>query len=36
MKDAFDLWREWAEKPLVSMLSIQAEPHDAVMALSPP
>ena len=33
--DAFDLWWEWAEKPLDSMLTIPAELHDAVMALSP-
>jgi hypothetical protein len=32
MKDAFDLWWEWAEKPPDSMLMIDAE---AVMALSP-
>jgi hypothetical protein len=31
-KDAFDLWWEWAEKPLDSMLTIDAEIHDAVMA----
>jgi hypothetical protein len=35
MKDAFDLWWEWAEKPPESMLMIAAELHDAVMALSP-
>ena len=35
MKDAFDQWWEWAEKPLDSMLAIPAELHDAVMALSP-
>jgi hypothetical protein len=29
------LRREWAEKPLDSMLTIPAELHDAVMALSP-
>jgi hypothetical protein len=34
-KDAFDLWWEWAEKPLNSMLTIPAGLHDAVMALSP-
>ena len=34
-KDAFDLWWEWAEKPLDSMLTIDAEIHDAVMALPP-
>jgi alkanesulfonate monooxygenase SsuD/methylene tetrahydromethanopterin reductase-like flavin-dependent oxidoreductase (luciferase family) len=35
MKDAFDPWWEWAEKPVDSMLTIPAELHDAVMALSP-
>jgi hypothetical protein len=34
-KDAFDLWREWAEKPLNSMLMIDSAIHDAVMALPP-
>ena len=34
-KDAFDLWWEWAEKPVDSMLTIDAAIHDAVMALSP-
>src|SRR5258706_9687219 len=34
-KDAFDLWWEWAEKPLDSPLTIDAEIHDAVMALPP-
>ena len=34
-KDAFDLWWEWAEKPLDSMLVIDAAIHDAVMALPP-
>jgi len=33
-KDAFDLWWEWAEKPVDSMSTIPAEIHDAVMALS--
>jgi len=32
-KDAFDLWWEWAEKPLDSPLAISAEIHEAVMAL---
>jgi hypothetical protein len=32
-KDAFDLWWEWAEKPLDSPLTIDAEIHEAVMAL---
>ena len=34
-KDAFDLWCEWAEKPLDSMLTIDVAIHDAVMALPP-
>jgi hypothetical protein len=34
-KDAFDLWWEWAEKPLDSMLTIDAAIHEAVMALPP-
>jgi hypothetical protein len=34
-KDAFDLWWEWAERPLDSPLTIPAEFHDAVMALPP-
>ena len=34
-KDAFDLWWEWAEKPLDSPLTIDATIHDAVMALPP-
>jgi hypothetical protein len=34
-KDAFDLWSEWAEKPLDSPLTIDAVIHDAVMALPP-
>jgi hypothetical protein len=34
-KDAFDLWWEWAEKSLDSMLTIDSEIHEAVMALSP-
>jgi hypothetical protein len=34
-KDAFDLWWEWAEKPLDSPLTIDSEIHDAVMALPP-
>jgi hypothetical protein len=32
---SFDLWWEWAEKPLDSPLTIDAEIHDAVMALQP-
>ena len=34
-KDAFDQWWEWAEKPLDSLLLIDAEIHEAVMALPP-
>jgi hypothetical protein len=34
-KDAFDLWWEWAEKPLDSPLTIDAEIHESVMALPP-
>src|SRR5258706_60128 len=34
-KDAFDLWWEWAEKPVESMLTIDADIHEAVMALPP-
>ena len=34
-KDAFDLWWQWAEKPLDSPLTIDAAIHDAVMALPP-
>jgi hypothetical protein len=34
-KDSFDLFWQWAEKPLDSLLTIPAEIHEAVMALSP-
>ena len=34
-KDAFNLWWEWADKPLDSPLTISAEIHDAVMAPPP-
>jgi hypothetical protein len=34
-KDAFDLWWEWADKPLDSPLTISAEIHEAMMALPP-
>jgi hypothetical protein len=34
MKDAFDLWWEWAEKPFDSYQTIPIEIHKAVMALS--
>ncbi len=34
-KDAFDLWWEWAEKPLDSPLTINAAIHEAVMARPP-
>ncbi|PDT74108.1 hypothetical protein [Bradyrhizobium sp. C9] len=35
MKDAFDQWWEWAEKPLDSPLTIPAEIHNPVMQLAP-
>ena len=35
VKDAFDRWWEWAEKPSDSTLTIPAHFHDAVMRLSP-
>ena len=31
-KGAFDLWWEWAERPVESMPMIDAAIHDAVMA----
>jgi hypothetical protein len=34
-KDAFDMWWEWATKPLDSPLTLDAAIHDAVMALPP-
>jgi len=34
-RDTFDLWWEWAEKPVDSTLTISAEIHDVVMALLP-
>jgi hypothetical protein len=34
-KDAFTLWWAWAGKPRDSLLTIDAEIHDAVMALPP-
>jgi hypothetical protein len=34
-KDAFDLWWEWATKPLDSEIAIPVELHDAAMALTP-
>jgi hypothetical protein len=33
--DAFDRWWHWTTKPLDSMLTIRAELHEAVMALTP-
>jgi hypothetical protein len=33
--DAFDRWRDWAEKPLDSDITIPAEIHNAVMTLTP-
>jgi hypothetical protein len=35
LKDAFDRWWEWVEKPPGSTLTIPAHFHDAVMGLSP-
>lgn len=34
-KDAFDLWWEWAKKPVESYLTISSDIHNAVMALPP-
>jgi len=34
-KDAFDLWWEWADKPLDNKPTIDAAVYDAVMALPP-
>jgi hypothetical protein len=34
-KDAFDLWWEWAQKPLDSDLTIPAHIHNAVITLTP-
>ena len=34
-KDTFDRWREWAEKPAASTLTIPAHVHNAVMQLPP-
>ncbi|MGY2904747.1 hypothetical protein [Bradyrhizobium sp. URHC0002] len=35
MKDAFDQWWEWADKPFSDMATIPAEILQAVMALPP-
>jgi hypothetical protein len=35
MKDAFDLWREWATTPADSMREIDADIYNPVMSLSP-
>jgi hypothetical protein len=35
VKDAFDRWWEWADKPADSSLTIPAYFHEAVMQLSP-
>jgi hypothetical protein len=35
IKDAFDRWWEWVEKPAESALTIPAHFHDAVMQLPP-
>jgi hypothetical protein len=34
MKDAFDLWWEWAQKPHESFLTIDADIHRPIMELS--
>jgi hypothetical protein len=34
LKDAFDQWREWVEKPLGSPLMLPAEIYNPVIALS--
>lgn len=34
-KDPYDLWWEWAEKPLDSPLTVSAEIHNAVTMLTP-
>ncbi len=34
-RDVCDLWWEWAEKPIDSYLTIPAEIHNPIMALSP-
>jgi hypothetical protein len=35
MKDAFDLWWEWAQKPHESLPMIDADIHNPIMELSP-
>ena len=35
MKDAFDIWWEWARKRVESMLMISGDIHYSVMSLSP-
>ena len=35
VKDAFDRWWEWADKPSGGTLTIPAHFHDAVMRLPP-
>jgi hypothetical protein len=35
MKDAFDLWWQWADKPVESLLTISGDIHYPVMELSP-
>jgi hypothetical protein len=35
MKDAFDLWREWAQKPHESFLMIDGDIHYPIMELLP-
>jgi hypothetical protein len=35
VKDAFDRWWEWVEKPAGSTLTVPAHYHDAIIKLSP-
>jgi hypothetical protein len=35
VKDAFDRWWEWVEKPADSALTVPAHFHDAIIKLSP-
>jgi hypothetical protein len=34
IKDVFDLWWQWTEKPVDSMLTIPADMHNPVVALA--
>jgi hypothetical protein len=35
MKDAFDIWWDWAKKPHESVLSVDGDIHYPIMELSP-